>query len=69
MGTPVGTYEVTQNISGLTKNTSYRYRLVAKNNLGETKSTLEFFSTVGNVKDVKTLPGGHHLLRDRDLPR
>lgn len=56
VGTPVGTYEAIQNISGLTKNTSYRYRLVAKNELGETKSDLEFFSTVGNVKDVKTLP-------------
>ena len=37
-GTPVGTLEVHQNISGLTKNTTYHYRLVAKNSLGETKS-------------------------------
>ena len=56
VGTPVGTKEVTQNITGLTKSNSYRYRLVAKNALGETKGPLVFFSTVGNVKDVKTLP-------------
>ena len=55
VGTPVGTHVVQQNISGLTKNNTYRYRLVAKNSLGETKSDILFFTTVGNVKDLKTL--------------
>jgi hypothetical protein len=54
-GTPVGPHVVSQNISGLTRATGYHYRLVAKNSLGETKSEDVFFSTVGNVKDVKTL--------------
>jgi hypothetical protein len=56
VGTPVGTYEAAQNISGLTKNTTYRFRLVAKNELGETKGAIKTFTTVGNVKGVKPLP-------------
>ena len=56
VGTPVGTFEVSKNISGLTKNTTYHYRLVATNSLGETQSADRIFTTVGNVKGVKTLP-------------
>jgi len=54
-GTPVGAFEVSENLTGLTKGTTYRYRLVATNELGETKSPIREFQTVGNVKGVATL--------------